>query len=78
MKLRQGYERTGVGVIPEDWSTKFREPLRRAVRNGIYKFAEYRGSGTRIVNTDEIFGFDFISNHETNRVSLVDGAARED
>jgi type I restriction enzyme S subunit len=39
-------------------------------RNGVYKPKEFHGSGCRIVNMGELFGFDFISNQEMNRVEL--------
>lgn len=39
-------------------------------RNGIYKTSEFHGSGCRIVNMGELFGFDFISNQEMKRVEL--------
>jgi len=41
-------------------------------RNGIYKTAEFHGSGCRIVNMGELFGLDFISNQEMKRVELND------
>jgi type I restriction enzyme S subunit len=40
-------------------------------RNGVYKTAEFQGRGTRVVNMGEMFGFDFISDQEMNRVSLT-------
>jgi type I restriction enzyme S subunit len=39
-------------------------------RNGIYKPKEFHGRGCRIVNMGEIFGFDFISNQDMNRLEL--------
>ncbi len=39
-------------------------------RNGIYKPKEFHGRGCRIVNMGELFGFDFISNQEMNRIEL--------
>jgi len=41
-------------------------------RNGIYKTSEFHGSGCRIVNMGELFGFDFISNQEMKRLELND------
>ena len=41
-------------------------------RNGVYKPKEFHGSGCRIVNMGELFGFDFISNQEMNRLELND------
>jgi type I restriction enzyme S subunit len=41
-------------------------------RNGIYKSSEFHGSGCRIVNMGELFGFDFISSQEMKRVELND------
>lgn len=41
-------------------------------RNGVYKPKEFHGRGCRIVNMGELFGFDFISNQEMNRVELND------
>lgn len=72
MEVRPGYKWTEMGVLPSEWSvstfgTLYAEPS----RNGIYKTAEYQGRGTRIVNMGEMFGFEFISNQEMNRVSLT-------
>ena len=39
-------------------------------RNGVYKSKEFHGRGCRIVNMGELFGFDFISNQEMNRLEL--------
>lgn len=41
-------------------------------RNGIYKSAEFHGSGFKIVNMGELFGYDFISSQEMKRVQLTD------
>ena len=49
------------------FGTLYAEPS----RNGIYKTSSYHGRGTRIVNMGEMFGFEFISNQEMNRVALT-------
>ena len=41
-------------------------------RNGLYKKKEFHGSGTKIVNMGELFGFDFISNQDMKRLELTD------
>ena len=41
-------------------------------RNGIYKPKEFHGKGCRIVNMGELFGLDFISNQEMERIELTD------
>src|SRR5260370_41355319 len=41
-------------------------------RNGVYKPKEFHGNGCRIVNMGELFGFDFISSQEMNRLELND------
>jgi type I restriction enzyme S subunit len=41
-------------------------------RNGIYKPKEFHGSGCRMVNMGELFGFDFISGQEMERVELTE------
>jgi type I restriction enzyme S subunit len=41
-------------------------------RNGIYKPAEFHGSGCPMVNMGELFRFDFISSQEMKRVELND------
>ena len=41
-------------------------------RNGVYKPKEFHGSGCRIVNMGEMFGFNFISNQEMKRLELND------
>lgn len=41
-------------------------------RNGIYKTKEFHGSGVKIVNMGELFGFEFIGNQEMNRVQMSD------
>jgi type I restriction enzyme S subunit len=76
MELKPGYKQTEVGVIPEDWEVKtFKDGYAESSRNGIYKPAEYQGRGTRIVNMGELFGLDFISDQDMNRVELSSGEA---
>ena len=41
-------------------------------RNGVYKPKEFHGSGCRIVNMGEMFGYDFISNQEMKRLEMDD------
>ena len=41
-------------------------------RNGVYKPQEFHGSGCRIVNMGEMFGYDFISNQEMKRLEMSD------
>jgi type I restriction enzyme S subunit len=72
MELKPGYTQTEVGAIPEDWSVDaFGKVYAEPSRNGIYKSAEYQGRGIRIVNMGEMFGLDFISDQEMNRISLT-------
>lgn len=52
--------------------TEFETLYASPSRNGIYKQKQFHGSGCRIVNMGELFGFDFISNQEMNRVQLTD------
>lgn len=40
-------------------------------RNGIYKSSEFQGSGTRIVNMGEVFGYEFISDQEMSLINLT-------
>jgi type I restriction enzyme S subunit len=72
MEVKPGYRQSDIGVIGEEWGlqefgTLYAEPS----RNGLYKTSEYHGRGTRIVNMGEMFGFEFISNHEMSRVALT-------
>jgi len=41
-------------------------------RNGVYKPKEFHGTGIRIVNMGEMFGYDFISDQEMNKLELND------
>lgn len=41
-------------------------------RNGVYKSKEFHGSGYKIVNMGELFGFDFIGNQDMQRLQLTD------
>ena len=41
-------------------------------RNGIYKPKEFHGSGCRMVNMGELFGYDFLGTQEMERVELTD------
>jgi len=76
MELKPGYKQTEVGVIPEDWDVIiFKYGYAESSRNGIYKPAEYQGRGTRIVNMGELFGLDFISDQDMNRVELSSSEA---
>ena len=40
-------------------------------RNGLYKAKEFHGRGFKIVNMGELFGLDFISNQDMNRLELT-------
>jgi len=40
-------------------------------RNGVYKAPSFHGKGCRLVNMGEMFGYDFISDQEMNRVALT-------
>lgn len=66
-----GYKQTEVGVIPEDWDERsFGSIYLEPSRNGIYNTVEFQGKGTRIVNMGEMFGYEFISNQDMNRITL--------
>ncbi|MHB1101025.1 MAG: restriction endonuclease subunit S, partial [Burkholderiales bacterium] len=63
---------------PSDWQLlPFGAMLTEPVRNGIYKTKEYHGSGIRVVNMSELFGFDFISEQEMKRVELTSEEVRK-
>jgi len=49
---------------------RFGELYAAPSRNGVYKAKGFHGRGCRIVNMGEMFGLDFISNQEMNRVFL--------
>jgi type I restriction enzyme S subunit len=68
----KGYKESEIGLVPEDWDiATFGKLYAEPSRNGIYKTAEYQGRGTRIVNMGEMFGLDFISNQDMNRILLT-------
>ncbi|GGK71773.1 restriction endonuclease subunit S [Rufibacter glacialis] len=52
--------------------TPFGELYAEPSRNGIYKPKEFHGSGYKIVNMGELFGYDFIGNQDMKRVALTD------
>ncbi|MHB1301220.1 MAG: restriction endonuclease subunit S [Burkholderiales bacterium] len=63
---------------PSDWQLlPFGAMLTEPVRNGIYKTKEFHGSGIRVVNMSELFGFDFISEQEMKRVELTSEEVRK-
>jgi type I restriction enzyme, S subunit len=41
-------------------------------RNGVYKPKEFHGSGCRIVNMGELFGFDIISDQNMSRIEMTE------
>ncbi|MCH8010449.1 MAG: restriction endonuclease subunit S [Candidatus Marinimicrobia bacterium] len=41
-------------------------------RNGIYKSKEFHGTGCKVVNMGELFGYDFISSQKMKRIELTD------
>ena len=41
-------------------------------RNGLYKSKDFHGSGCKVVNMGELFGFDFISAQTMKRIELTD------
>ena len=60
-----------MGSIPEAWGNpEFFELYAEPSRNGVYKTSDYHGRGVPIVNMGEMFGFEFISDQEMNRVEL--------
>lgn len=68
----EGDKQTEPSVLPNGWKIiAFGELYAEPSRNGIYKSAEYQGQGTKIVNMGEMFGFEFISDQEMNRVLLT-------
>lgn len=72
LSVPEGYKMTEVGIIPGDWDfLDFGEIYFEPSRNGIYKSSEFKRRGTRIVNMGEMFGFDFISNQEMNKIELT-------
>lgn len=71
-KIPKGYNQIEVGVTPKDWDYQnFGNLYAESSRNGIYKSADYRGRGTRIVNMGEMFGLEFISDQDMSRVALT-------
>ena len=64
--------------LPSDWQLlPFEAMLTEPVRNGVYKTKEFHGSGVRVVNMGELFGFDFISEQEMKRVELTSEEVRK-
>ncbi|MEN8218920.1 MAG: restriction endonuclease subunit S, partial [Pseudomonadota bacterium] len=55
MKLRDGYKKTEVGVIPDDWEVKKLSEIGE-FKNGINKGKEYFGLGSPFVNLLDVFG----------------------
>lgn len=51
---------------------QFNELYAAPSRNGIYKSKEFHGSGVKIVNMGELFGYDVISNQEMKRLSMTE------
>jgi type I restriction enzyme, S subunit len=52
--------------------TNFERLYAEPSRNGIYKPKEFHGSGTKIVNMGELFGYEFIGSQEMARLSMTD------
>lgn len=40
-------------------------------KNGVYKSAEFHGSGAKIVNMGELFGYEFIGSQEMKRIQMT-------
>jgi type I restriction enzyme S subunit len=58
--------------LPLDWQiVPFEQMLNEPVRNGVYKAKEFHGSGAKVVNMGELFGYDFLSEQEMKRVHLT-------
>jgi type I restriction enzyme S subunit len=53
-------------------SIRFEDLYAEPSRNGVYKSKEFHGSGAKMVNMGELFGYEFISNQEMKRVQLTD------
>lgn len=52
--MREGYKKTEVGIIPEDWEVKKIGDL-FDFKNGLNKEKEYFGKGTKIVNYVDVY-----------------------
>ena len=55
MELREGYKRTEIGIIPEDWGVKSLGDI-GSFKNGINKSKEDFGFGYPFVNLMDVFG----------------------
>lgn len=63
--------------LPPQWQlARFRDVLETDVRNGIYKPAEFHGSGAKIVNMGELFGHPRLRAIPMRRLELTDGENR--
>ncbi|UWR38614.1 restriction endonuclease subunit S [Sulfitobacter sp. W074] len=58
-------------------SIRFEELYAEPSRNGVYKSKEFHGSGTKMVNMGELFGYEFISDQEMKRVQLTDAELKK-
>lgn len=57
--------------MSNNWSfVNFGEVFAEPVRNGVYKAAEFQGSGMHIVNMKELFGYEFIGNQKMRKIEL--------
>jgi type I restriction enzyme, S subunit len=62
-------ELRGVGSM--SWpTTRFEQLYAEPSRNGVYKQAQFHGTGVRIVNMGELFSYDIISNQRMNRLAM--------
>lgn len=56
--------------------SKFRTLLAEPVRNGLYKKAEFHGSGVKVVNMGELFKYPRVGAQEMKRMQLSDNEKR--
>jgi len=67
------YKQTEIGEIPQSWNlVPFGSLLVNKVKNGIYKPKKFHGSGTKVINMGEIFGYDYLGVQEMQKVQLDD------
>lgn len=60
------------------WSKiRFGDLFLDGTKNGIYKEAEFHGSGTKVVNMGQVFEYSFISNQEMERYQLTEEELRK-
>ncbi len=76
VERREGFKKTKLGWIPEDWQVKSIGDF-YSFKNGLNKGKEYFGKGTAIINYKDVYKNQFLTNENINGLVEVNKSEKE-